>query len=148
MILGCFRILGVAISATRNVNSMTILAKKESGKGPLSSLFSTATACPSKLFQYFCPFDIGLIIFLQLLQHHWSFVCQRVNRCRWRFQAVPHVVSCGCPSEDLKPDFFDIRWECRGCVHLVQDWRSKTESPIMKRGQVREILNTSRESLK
>lgn len=156
MILGCFRILGVAISAARNVNSMTILAKKnEPGKGPVSSLFSTAAACPSKLFQYFCPCDIGLNIFLQLLQHHWSFVCQRVihdssaelqkqNRCRWLFQAVPHVVSCGCPSEDLRPDFFDIRWECRGCVHLVWDWRSKTEAPIMKRGQVREILNTSK----
>ena len=43
--------------------------------------------------------------------------------------------------------FFDIRWDVLD-VHPVGDWRSKHASPIMKRWQVREILNTGRESLK
>lgn len=118
--------------------------KKRVWEGPSFIIVQHSHSMPQQTLPVPLSFWHWTQHYLQLLQHHWSFVCQTVNRCRWLFQAVPHVFSCGCPSEDLRPDFFDIRWECRGCVHLVRDWRSKTESPIMKRGQVREILNTSK----
>ncbi len=110
--IGCFRILG-CIFCNKELEQHDGLAKETSlGRAYFhhcSAQPQHATANSSSIFVLLTLDIIRLIISLQVLQHHWSFVCQRVIH-------DTHIVCCGCPSKDLRPFFFDIRWECLGCT--------------------------------